>query len=367
MSPLRPQRYGTAVIGLAIFTSLFGCSPRNLARPHRESDLPSDIKLLLHAEQMLNTLSERTSSAAASNQAASAIDNLQYLARASRRDTFPQELLAHPVVRSREDVDLPYSLIASLDQHFPTDPTEASIALLDASRRLEDLAQQAGRSRWQERLLTTTPKEMSEISDIRNLPFRPPDIQLSALQGWLAQLAHRFTDQRSRERLADSFEQVTFMQRRWEPHMAASDEQIKAFELDLFALNVASLETNDTKALAIVEEVTEDIKLKAEHCLKSGAGLGRPVLVTVETLRTGRRIMNLQVTFIPKILEFQPNPERWGVFPKESSPTSLELAPGKYLMWTRYSGTDTYGPPTIVSVGRGKTTQNWDLPAPPPK
>ena len=156
---------------------------------------------------------------------------------------------------------------------------------------------------------------------------------------------------------------VNFMIRGWTPRSEVPAEYSTSLQMPLQLLDLALKSTEEGHAFSALQAAADDLHIKAEHCRKSGAGLGGMVTVVIRTRHGDREQRNLQVLYMPKLMEVvkDAQPEQ---FPKLSSPTSHALPPGRYLMWTREPQSNMMGARTIVRIGDGNKTAAWDLPVP---
>lgn len=125
-----------------------------------------------------------------------------------------------------------------------------------------------------------------------------------------------------------------------------------------------ALAANDsTRLTAFLDALADDLEDKLEHCRNSGGKLGGSVLVSARTVQGAQEVRNLQVFYLPRVLEAA------GVsaadrFPQLSSPTHETLVPGRYVMWVSEAGGGRTGERVIVKVGEGRKDLVLDLPVP---
>ena len=96
--------------------------------------------------------------------------------------------------------------------------------------------------------------------------------------------------------------------------------------------------------------------------VKSGFFSISPVTVRVRTHnKDGLEVSGCEVWFVPRgLLDYK---DRYSRFDRVSSPTSAELPPGNYLIWTHTTAGD--GRKISISVGaQGENEQDIDIPAP---
>ena len=167
----------------------------------------------------------------------------------------------------------------------------------------------------------------------------------------------------ARQIAASALADVNFMIRGWTAGSKIPPEYSASLRLCLRLLDRALESEQEGPAFSALQAAADDLHIKAEHCRKSGVGLGGMVTVVIRTRSGDREQRNLQVLYMPKLMEVvkgaQPDQ-----FPKFSSPTSHVLPPGRYLMWTREPQTNMTGARTIVRIGDGSKTAEWDLLAP---
>jgi hypothetical protein len=153
-----------------------------------------------------------------------------------------------------------------------------------------------------------------------------------------------------------------FMIRGWIPDSEVPAEYSTSLQMPLQLLDLALKSSEEGHAFSALQAAADDLHIKAEH-FRSGTGLGGMVTVVIRTRNGDREQRNLQVLYMPKLMEAVKNaqPEQ---FPKLSSPTSHDLPPGRYLMWTREPQSNMMGARTIVRIGDGNKTAARDLPVP---
>jgi hypothetical protein len=105
----------------------------------------------------------------------------------------------------------------------------------------------------------------------------------------------------------------------------------------------------------VIGVVVDDLKLKGAYCRSHEDGMAAQVLLTVKTWRQGDAASEAhqwQVMYINAPLA---GPGRKGEpFPKFSSPTSITLPPGAYVVWAQDPRNEARrGPEKIVRLGAG--------------
>ena len=202
----------------------------------------------------------------------------------------------------------------------------------------------------------TTPKKPSSA---------PPTAReiLFNLRDRLQRIPQKLPAPDARQMAASALADVNFMIQGWKPDTKVPPEYSTNLLLSLRLLNLALESEQEGPAFFALQSAADDLHIKAEHCRKSGVGLGGMVTVVVRTRKGDRDQRNLQVLYMPKLMEVvkDAQPDQ---FPKFSSPTSHVLPPGRYLMWTREPQSNMLGARTIVKIGDGSNIVEWDLPVP---
>ena len=154
---------------------------------------------------------------------------------------------------------------------------------------------------------------------------------------------------------AKALDDMAFINRVWSPGKPLDPAYRMNLTVYVYSLEAAYREPDEKKAYAMFEDLVADLHVKANHCRATGTGLGGLVNISVKTQRGDAEVKAWQVFWKPKILEFAKE-FRAEAFPKPSSPTSLELAPGRYLMWAQDPKTGRRGNEEVVTLGEGKKT-----------
>jgi len=186
---------------------------------------------------------------------------------------------------------------------------------------------------------------------------------LFALRDRLQHIRQKLPAPDARQIAASALADVNFMIRGWTPGSKVPPEYSTSLHMSLRLLDLALKSDQEGPAFSALQAAADDLHIKAEHCRKSGVGLGGMVTVVIRTRNGDREQRNLQVLYMPKLMEAvkDAQPDQ---FPKFSSPTSHILPPGRYLMWTREPQSNMMGARTIVRIGDGSKTAEWDLPVP---
>jgi hypothetical protein len=105
----------------------------------------------------------------------------------------------------------------------------------------------------------------------------------------------------------------------------------------------------------ILQNVADDLRIKASHCEASARGWASLITVSINTVKADRTaISGLEVWYVPKgWADFK---DRWNRCRTLSSPSAQNLAPGLYMM--RVSNGDAVPVPI---GGDGKDTTSVDL------
>lgn len=112
---------------------------------------------------------------------------------------------------------------------------------------------------------------------------------------------------------------------------------------------------------AVVQDVTDELATKVEHCRRLGIGMGGFVRMTVNTRRAGRVVGEWEVLYQLKFDEWLKTPPR--NFLRLSSPTDMNVEPGRYWIWARDAATGRTSDRVLVEVA-GQQQLAVDLPVP---
>ena len=82
---------------------------------------------------------------------------------------------------------------------------------------------------------------------------------------------------------SETSSQVNFLVSRWRWGEFVSAAYQEILTLDFRMLGTAAKEADEKRAVAILREVADDVRIKADHCRNSTRGLGKDVIVQVET------------------------------------------------------------------------------------
>ena len=111
----------------------------------------------------------------------------------------------------------------------------------------------------------------------------------------------------------------------------------------------------------VVEDVTSELEARVDHCRRLGIGMGGVVLLKVNTRQGARVVGDWEVFYLLKFDEWLKTPPR--NFLRVSSPTEMNLEPGRYWIWARDPATQKTGDRVLVQVS-GQTELALDLPVP---
>lgn len=111
----------------------------------------------------------------------------------------------------------------------------------------------------------------------------------------------------------------------------------------------------------VVEDVTSELEARVDHCRRLGIGMGGVVLLKVNTRQGARVVGEWEVFYLLKFDEWLKTPPR--NFLRVSSPTEMNLEPGRYWIWARDPATQKTGDRVLVQVS-GQTELALDLPVP---
>jgi hypothetical protein len=110
-----------------------------------------------------------------------------------------------------------------------------------------------------------------------------------------------------------------------------------------------------------VEDVTSELEARVDHCRRLGIGMGGVVLLRVNTRHGAQVVGDWEVLYLLKFDEWLKTPPR--NFLRVSSPTEMNLEPGRYWIWARDPATQKTGNRVLVQVS-GQTELMLDLPVP---
>jgi len=190
-----------------------------------------------------------------------------------------------------------------------------------------------------------------------------PRETLFGLRDRLQRIKQKLSAPDARKITTAALADVDFMIRGWTPGNKIPPEYSASLHLPLKLLDFAIESEQEGPAFSALQAAADDLHIKAEHCRKSGVGLGEMVTVVIRTRSGEREQRNLQVLYMPKLMEVVKE-GRPNQFPQFSSPTRHILPPGRYLMWTREPQSNMVGARTMVRVGDGSKIAEWNLPAP---
>jgi hypothetical protein len=111
----------------------------------------------------------------------------------------------------------------------------------------------------------------------------------------------------------------------------------------------------------VVDDVTGELEARVDHCRRLGIGMGGVVLLKVNTRQGARVVGDWEVFYLLKFDEWLKTPPR--NFLRVSSPTEMNLEPGRYWIWARDPATQKTGNRVLVQVS-GQTELALDLPVP---
>jgi len=112
---------------------------------------------------------------------------------------------------------------------------------------------------------------------------------------------------------------------------------------------------------AVTEDITRELEAKVAHCKRLGIGMGGLVGITVNTKRGGRVVSDWEVLYQLKFDEWLKTAPR--NFLRLSSPTGMNVEPGRYWIWARESATGRTSERLLVEL-TGQAQFAVDLPVP---
>jgi len=112
----------------------------------------------------------------------------------------------------------------------------------------------------------------------------------------------------------------------------------------------------------LIDDITDELEAKVDHCRALGIGMGGSVLLRVNTRRGSASVNNWQVFYLLKIYETAAGTSPT-TFPTLSAPAETRLEPGRYWIWARDPATGRTSERALVRVS-GKQEFRIDLPVP---
>jgi len=125
--------------------------------------------------------------------------------------------------------------------------------------------------------------------------------------------------------------------------------------------NTATL-LNDSPSRNLIDDITEELEAKVDHCRALGIGMGGSVVLRVNTRRQSETVNNWQVLYLLKIYESAAGTSPT-TFATLSAPAETRLEPGRYWIWARDPATGRTSERALVRVS-GKQEFRIDLPVP---
>jgi len=178
----------------------------------------------------------------------------------------------------------------------------------------------------------------------------------------VVQISMAAGNERAANLLASIQASTKFLRDRWThsmQHQPIPKTYVESLQLDADTLGgLVARKLNAADAIAILQDVADDLEIKAAHCKASPKGWASVISVNVNTIKQGNAIAGLEVWYVPK--GWADVPDRWMRCAKLSSPAVAEqLPPGNYMVRV------ASGRPVPVKIGgNGKDEQSVDLLAP---
>jgi len=149
----------------------------------------------------------------------------------------------------------------------------------------------------------------------------------------------------------------------WQPRLAAATQWLvsnypRGKPTDVSQEYARSIQTavellNSHPSSGVVEDIVNDLEAKVEHCRRTGLGMGGSVMLKVNTRRGSASVADWQVLYLLKIYE-RVSGASPGNFPRMSTPTDMQLEPGRYWVWARNPSTGTLSDRLLVKVAGQK-------------
>jgi len=159
--------------------------------------------------------------------------------------------------------------------------------------------------------------------------------------------------------LASILASTTFLRDRWThslEHPPIPKSYVDSLQLDADTLaSLPARKLSDQDLNAILQDVADDLQVKAAHCKASPKGWASVITVNINTVRQGNPVAGMEVWYVPK--GWADVPDRWTRCSKLSNPAVAgALPPGKYMLRV------ASGQPVPVKIGgNGKDEQSVDL------
>ena len=126
---------------------------------------------------------------------------------------------------------------------------------------------------------------------------------------------------------------------------------VRSLEADAQALSRLDTVRGAARA-AILARIADDLQLKSAYCRTHRDGMSATVTLTVRTWNGNREVTHWQVSFVNAPLALL-HGGRAEQFPAFSSPTTFDLAPGRYILWTQDpENPSAVGPAKEIALGR---------------
>jgi hypothetical protein len=111
----------------------------------------------------------------------------------------------------------------------------------------------------------------------------------------------------------------------------------------------------------VIDDVTEELEAKVDHCRDLGIGMGGSVKLRVNTRRGDATINNWQVFYLLKI--YERSSAAAITFATLSAPAETNVEPGRYWIWARDPATGRMSERALFRIS-GKEEFRIDLPVP---
>lgn len=170
-------------------------------------------------------------------------------------------------------------------------------------------------------------------------------------------------DSRISALLTDIADDTMYLHDKW---MSAKAEPSPAIYKSALEVNKSLLEEvvnkglSAEKALPILQDVRDDLRVKAEECKKSSRGWDSLIELTIITVKDLQPVSGYEVWFVPK--GWADRPEKWERFPKLSSPSIKRLAPGRYMFRLKKEVEARAEPVTVGGEGKPRMEQDMRVP-----
>ncbi len=180
--------------------------------------------------------------------------------------------------------------------------------------------------------------------------------QLCSVEG-----RHGSADSRVNLLAADLRQDLWYLFDRWPAGFEGAAAYMKELEAIGGALGKIAQMNETERALAILQDVAQDLAVKAADCRLHDAARVAPV--AVHTVREGEPSPGWQLFYLSKFMAHFPDVE-FELFPNLSSPARHSMPPGRYVVTAKMPGSEKLSKPQTITVGGESAQEEWQIPVP---